>query len=334
MNSEIANIHDAFFKETFTHIEPARSFLEHYIPKEVTAFLDLSTLTICKDSFIDSSMQTHFSDILYEVKLSNPNRKHHLMLAYILYEHKSEAEQLTAYQVLVYMVNIWEARRKQQCKPFLVPIIPIVIYHGKKAWDAPTLFRELFRDVQDELMRYLPNFEYNLFDLSTYTDEDINGDIRLRLYFSTLEYIHHQRKLENMVQVFDFLAEMLHQQTGKGYMDTVMRYLAQIEGVKEEILRTAFEKSLLKKEVNMTTLAQIWTERGKKEGEKEGRKEGLLDGLETALDIKFGMDGISLMPELRTIKSLEVLQLLRSAIRTANSAQELRSIYAQNTANN
>jgi hypothetical protein len=290
-------------------------------------------------------MQTHYSDVLYEVKLIDPSpqgkgsiSKHQLMLAYILYEHKSEAEQLTAYQVLVYMVNIWEQRRKQKCKPFLVPIIPIVIYHGKKAWDAPILFRELFRDVQDELMRYLPNFEYNIFDLSAYTDEEINGDIRLRLYFSTLEYIHHQRKLENMIQVFDFLAEMLHQQTGKGYMDTVMRYIAQVEGVKEENLRTAFEKSLLKKEVNMTTLAQIWTERGEKEGEKkgrkEGRKEGLLDGLETALDIKFGMDGISLMPELRNINSLEVLQLLRSAIRTANSAQELRSIYAQNAANN
>jgi hypothetical protein len=70
----------------------------------------------------------------------------------------------------------------------------------------------------------------------------------------------------------------------------------------------------------MGSFVDIWTERGK--------KEGLLDGLETALDIKFGMEGIHLMPELRNINSLETLQFLRSAIKTANSPQELRSIYA------
>ena len=70
MSKDISNIHDAFFKETFTHIEPARSFLEHYLIKEVPTLLDLSTHSICKDSFIDASMQTHYSDVLlYEVKL-------------------------------------------------------------------------------------------------------------------------------------------------------------------------------------------------------------------------------------------------------------------------
>ena len=96
MSSDIVNIHDAFFKETFTHIEPARSFFEHYLPKEVASLLDLSTLTICKDSFIDSSMQTHYSDVLYEVKLNDLSHipspkgkgstgKHQLILAYVLY---------------------------------------------------------------------------------------------------------------------------------------------------------------------------------------------------------------------------------------------------------
>jgi len=215
------------------------------------------------------------------------------------------------------MVNIWEQRRKQKRKPFLVPIIPIVIYQGKKVWDAPTRFRNLFPDVQEVIVRYLPDFELSLFDLSAYTDEEINGDVRLRLYFSTLTYIYHRRVLEKFVRVFDFLAEMIHQQTEKGYMDTVMRYIAQVEGLQEEELLVAFERSLLKKEVSMTTLAQIWTERGK--------QEGMLSGIETILEIKFGDEGQTLLTQIRSIRDIDMLQKIQSFLKIAKTAEEVRS---------
>ena len=274
--------------------------------------------------------------MLYEVKLHPHKGKTGLVLAYVLYEHKSEPEELTVYQILVYMVSIWEQRKKQKRKPILVPIIPIVIYHGKKAWDAPTLFRDLFPNIQDELVRYLPNFEIDLFDLSAYTDEEINGDVRLRLYFSTLMYVYHRRVLEQFIQVFNFLAEVLHQQTGRGYMDTVIRYIAQVEGVKEEELRVAFENSLLTKEVEMTTLAQIWTERARQEGRQEGKQEGLWQGLiygiEAIIDIKFGAEAKPLLAQISNIRDIDLLQNIQSFLKTAKTADEVKSYltpYAQ-----
>ena len=70
---------------------------------------------------------------------------------------------------------------------------------------------------------------------------------------------------------------------------------------------------------------------GKAEGITEGMQEGLLDGLEVALEIKFGVPGLLLMPELRNIKDINTLKLVRSMIRSVNSPDEIRLAYAQKT---
>ena len=72
----------------------------------------------------------------------------------------------------------------------------------------------------------------------------------------------------------------------------------------------------------MSNFIDIWVEQGKQEAFKEGH----LDGLEVALDYNFGIEGLRLMLELHNINNVEILQSLRSAKKTANSNQELRSI--------
>jgi predicted transposase YdaD len=57
--SELRNPHDLFFRETFSRLEVARDFLENYLPAEVVAALDLGTLKLQKDSFIDNELFDH-----------------------------------------------------------------------------------------------------------------------------------------------------------------------------------------------------------------------------------------------------------------------------------
>ena len=52
---EITRPHDRFFKETFSQVETARDFVRHYLPKEIAALLNLDTLEVTKDSFVDES---------------------------------------------------------------------------------------------------------------------------------------------------------------------------------------------------------------------------------------------------------------------------------------
>jgi len=44
--TEIINVHDKFFQETFTRKEIAADFLKHYLPEEISGKIDLDTLTI------------------------------------------------------------------------------------------------------------------------------------------------------------------------------------------------------------------------------------------------------------------------------------------------
>ncbi|MBE2202390.1 MAG: Rpn family recombination-promoting nuclease/putative transposase, partial [Anaerolinea sp.] len=55
--SDLSNPHDKFFKETFSQPEVARDFFANYLPQRVTAVLDLDTLALQPDSFIDPDLQ-------------------------------------------------------------------------------------------------------------------------------------------------------------------------------------------------------------------------------------------------------------------------------------
>ena len=68
------------------------------------------------------------------------------------------------------------------------------------------------------------------------------------------------------------------------------------------------------------------TERMAKE---EGLLEGILQGIETCLRMKFGAEGLDLMPELREIQDHKLLRKLLNAIETAASPDDLRRVWTR-----
>jgi len=73
--------------------------------------IDLESLTMVKDSFVEKELRQHFSDLLYTV--------HHQqgeLYLYFLFEHKSSPDPWVGLQLLRYQVRIWEQHRKQHPK--------------------------------------------------------------------------------------------------------------------------------------------------------------------------------------------------------------------------
>src|SRR4051812_30818132 len=62
--------------------------------------------------------------------------------------------------------------------------------------------------------------------------------------------------------------------------------------------------------------------------ERFGWEKGLLQGIEVCLDIKFGAEGLKLMPEIRSLEDHEVLRAVLQTLRTANTPAEVRRIWA------
>ncbi len=66
--------------------------------------------------------------------------------------------------------------------------------------------------------------------------------------------------------------------------------------------------------------------KGEEQGELRGRKEELYSGIELALEIKFGNQGLELMPIISQITDLQKLKAIQQAIKTVNTVNELQQI--------
>ena len=79
----------------------------------------------------------------------------------------------------------------------------------------------------------------------------------------------------------------------------------------------------------VTSVERVARERGRAEGIQEGRQEGrregevagLQEGIELALELKFGAEGLALMPLVRQVKKLDLLRSIRQTLRTAETLQ-------------
>jgi hypothetical protein len=70
-------------------------------------------------------------------------------------------------------------------------------------------------------------------------------------------------------------------------------------------------------------------EKGIKKGREEGREEGLLRGIEVSLKLKFGAEGLELMPDIRQLHDHVLLDKVLDRIGTADSPEDLRRVWTR-----
>ena len=276
MPAELGNPHDRFFKELWSRIAVGQDFLRAYLPTDVVAVLDLDTLELTKESFVDEQLRAHYSDLLYRVKRQDGGAG----FVYLLLEHKRTPERLTAFQLLRYLVRIWERVLEQTPdKISLPPIIPVVVYHGDTPWPhGQTLQAAL--TLPEALAPHAPDFRYVLCDLTGLAETEISGAVLLRVALLLMKHISAPRLAERLPEVFGLLRELGDRRTVLRALETLLRYLAAAaETVSEEDLRRALAAALPEpEETLMATLAQQWLEQGQAQGRKEGRQEGRQEG--------------------------------------------------------
>lgn len=261
---------------------------------------------------------------------------------YVLFEHKSHAEPLVAFQLLRYLVQIWQQSLREGAG-HLAPVIPVV-YHGSAAWQVGLDFGALFQGPEP-LRVYWPEFQYHLCDLSAYSDAEIKGEVALRVGLLVLKHIFRDDFEERLPDILTLLWELTEQATGLEYLETILRYVALgTDRVSEEGLRRAVETVFAGQGgTAMRTLAEQWIEQGiqqgrqqgrqqgiqqgRQQGIQQGRREGLLAGIELGLELKFGEAGLRLLPEIYEIQDADVLRAIHEGLKTMTAVEALRRIY-------
>src|SRR5690625_3721170 len=60
-----------------------------------------------------------------------------------LFEHKSYEEKNISFQLLKYMIEIWENKLNKEKTDELPIVIPLVVYHGKQKWNIKRTLGDL-----------------------------------------------------------------------------------------------------------------------------------------------------------------------------------------------
>jgi hypothetical protein len=210
MEIRILNPHDKFFKESFSRLEVAKSFIEEVFPKDMRDKMNLNTLQLSNASYIDDMLKEHFADLVYETEYRGVKAT-----ITLLFEHKSYQQNFPEWQLMRYMSNIWGEEQKQltdeekenhEKNPSVV--IPIIIHHGKTAWKK-TSMRAYFGNPPAELLRFLPEFDYLVFSLNDFEDYQIANFKNDFLATAAMFLKHSRDEKEKFLQIESFIIEKL-----------------------------------------------------------------------------------------------------------------------------
>jgi hypothetical protein len=105
-NSKLPTPHNNFFHYALSHVEAARDLIQTHLPADLVQVLDLESLELQKDSFVDDELRDSYSDLLYSVKLADHEGRPAEGQVYLLLEHKSQSDPMTCFQLLRYIVRM------------------------------------------------------------------------------------------------------------------------------------------------------------------------------------------------------------------------------------
>ncbi|MBD1905530.1 hypothetical protein NDI37_14180 [Funiculus sociatus GB2-A5] len=70
-----------------------------------------------------------------------------------------------------------------------------------------------------------------------------------------------------------------------------------------------------------------WYQEILQQGEQNGIRQERLASIELGLEVKFGTEGLQLMPEISQISDLELLKAIQRGVMMVNTIDELQQIY-------
>ena len=281
---------DALFKTIMEDLNAAREFLEHYLPIHFKELVDLSTIKVEKESFVEDDLKRALSDIVYSIKTKEGEDTY----AFILIEQQSKPDYLIAFRLWKYMLLLIDRYIKDNSissnkgngndsnsstsfsnKSKLPLIMPIVFYNGTKKYNAPRSLWDLF--VKSDQAKKLMTDDYKLVDLQSMHDDEI----KQKAHFGMIEYFMKHINTRDTLKLWaDFLASfknavLLDKERGYIYIKHLLWYTdSKIPEDKQQELNNLVLDNLNKSDGEniMRTIAQKYIDEGRQEGEQIGIK--------------------------------------------------------------
>ena len=266
--------HDSGYKLLFSHPELIRELIEGFVPGEIVALVDFSSLERLNASFVSREMQQREGDMIWSVRIRDQT-----LYLYLLLEFQSRVDHAMPVRMLQYVASLYDHLiREKQVTPQtgLPPVLPMVLYNGDSRWRAPTALARMIR-APSALVKWQPNLEFLLLDEGALSQEKLDAIgslVALIFKADTVKNVHEGRR------IFRRMGELWRKTP----------YGEEVERSLRAWLSSAFQRQGLPTAVigewldgGVSMLAENvekWYEQAKREGLIEGREEGREKGRE------------------------------------------------------
>jgi len=268
--------HDALVKKVMENPVAAAEFLEEFLPVDFKEFLDLSTLQVEKESYVEDSLKKRLSDIVYSVTTRNSEKA----FIYTLLEHQLECDYWISLRLWQYSLLLLERHKKDKEK--LPLVLPLVLYNGKKKYTAPKNLWELFNNPV--LAKKAMGEDYQLIDLQSMSDDEIDYEKHLSFVLYTMKHIHDRDVLKMLERAMQRCTKALIIDKGKNYVHTklILWYTdTKVSEDKKQLLEQLIVGNLPKEDTKdiMKTIADSYIEEGFNKGVIQGIAKGEAKGI-------------------------------------------------------
>ncbi|MDN3030072.1 MAG: Rpn family recombination-promoting nuclease/putative transposase [Candidatus Tisiphia sp.] len=275
--------HDEIFRKSMENPIVAKEFLATHLPKGVLALIDRTTVKLEKDSFIEPDLSETISDVLFSVKFNDQDG-----YIFLLLEHQSTVDKMMAFRLFKYMINICDRYLTTNPKAKRLPVIyPLILYNGKKKYNAPLNIWNLFS--HPDLARGFWTNDCQFINVHDIPDEELKKKVWSGILLFFLKHIHERQLLKRWQEISHLLPKLSKITIGHDHIRNLLSYtltfIEQSDKIElEKILKNNLTKE--KGEKLMPSIAQVWKEEGIqigvqdgiKIGEAKGRAEGRVEG--------------------------------------------------------
>ena len=278
------NLHDLLFREVFSEPRYCLDIFRLVFKPKVFDLFNWKTLRSEATVVIDEAMKEKRTDLTFSVGVKGSRKRAHVIF---LLEHKSEHDKDLLLQLLEYQVAFYRKNPND-------PIIPILLYHGKKKeWRHPLNFQDNIKNMTEGIRREfgkdILNFNCQLLNL--HKVNTLRGKAKTLVTKPILFIMSHIWNVNESV-----LAQLFEISKGLGksersYLleksaDYARRYNRKITF---EMLGDIEKKVVKQEDQRIMALLTTTAEELKNEGREEGREEGRVEGrVETAIQMLKG----------------------------------------------
>jgi predicted transposase/invertase (TIGR01784 family) len=315
---------DPNYRLLFSHPRMVEDLLRGFVHEDWVAWLDFGTLERVNGSFVSEDLKDRRNDVVWRLRWRGGGDDWFYL--YLLLEFQSTPEPFMAVRLLVYVgLLLQELIRTQGLKAAdrLPPILPIVLYNGKRPWRAPLDLLSLFASAPDGLRRRLPRLEYLLVDENRLTREERAQAGNLVSILARLETSRDPEELSCSTRELALLLP----RGGQSDLRRIFTAWAL------QVLRRTHQGATIPEVEDLEEVPMLeerirdWERKARREGRREGREEGLLQGTRRMVlrlfERRFGPIPARVQERIDTISSLDELERVADKILIAGSLQEL-----------